>query len=655
MPTYTLPLTKYAILRVDEKTRNDHTSPSYRIFYEDQILMAFEKLADAHKYEEVTKIEIKLYGSTSVAAAVWYGEWPGDFDENTANYVNSAHGLIDHKYEVMGRHETSISLYNATQQYPNYLEDGLYAAKNTLVLDGYKIDTYPELYLRDASRYPRVVVTTTGSIVTAVSINKMSPTGRVNRYGDTLFSWVLTSQVRSYAGESITSATLKWRAQGSQSWNRIENVKNKATVTAGTFPSGTIEWQVDATLDNGYSLSSEIETIDTTEPAPTVAVDYPDKTIINASEEVTLQWTYSVATESAQKAFELEKSTDGTNWQSLAAKTTSSDTTYSIAPGAISSGDFYWRVKAYNNDDVSSEWAEAHVTAIASPSTPLIQFTEISPRVNFRWETTEQQGYQIRIDGVVVESKYGTKNSYQYEDWLSDGNHTIEVRVQNSYGLWSEWGAASANIQNVPGEEITLTAEGNALSWTGEYDGFIIYRNSVPIATVTGNSFADVFSNGFVSYQARGFDGDTGNYTLSNSINSEVDYENLTLIDAETGSVIDLGKSARQTRQINIVIDKDITFTHYSGHEFPAAERGNSVDRIYTFEFAFLTDDPRRTESEKMVGKTVILHNPYDETTVGVISSLRKTEDEFICSYTATLTRTEYNEVEINARLQLPD
>ena len=97
------------------------------------------------------------------------------------------------------------------------------------------------------------------------------------------------------------------------------------------------------------------------------------------------------------------------------------------------------------------------------------------PRPEIRWQSDEQQAYQVEIDGVYTSgTRFGTGKTWKAPFYLADGNYTVRVRVQNEYGFWSPWGTAALPVTNVPGGAITLTAEGGieaALSWTpGSFD-----------------------------------------------------------------------------------------------------------------------------------------------------------------------------------------
>ena len=81
-------------------------------------------------------------------------------------------------------------------------------------------------------------------------------------------------------------------------------------------------------------------------------------------------------------------------------------------------------------------------------------------------------------------------------EYLSDGQHSVSVRVQNEYGLWSGPGIASVTVTNQPGAPITLRGIFNRdaeLSWSTDSDtgNYLIYRDNVRIGHTGSKNFID--------------------------------------------------------------------------------------------------------------------------------------------------------------------
>lgn len=84
----------------------------------------------------------------------------------------------------------------------------------------------------------------------------------------------------------------------------------------------------------------------------------------------------------------------------------------------------------------------ASFVTVSAPSTPKV-IVQASPRPLITWQTNEQSAYQIQLDTAVDTTDYGSGKSWRSPVYLDDGLHVARVRVQNSYGVWSEWGSAS--------------------------------------------------------------------------------------------------------------------------------------------------------------------------------------------------------------------
>lgn len=647
MATYTLTANRFAILRYLEPMDNDHTS---EVFipddYRDQLLLGFSSPPESQKYERIVSLD--FYGYTE--GVTYFYSSDKTFDENSANYHKDKVSLANNLGDIgkafnAGWGNIFFSITdNNTDFYKFFraLKDGSVVARPN-----------EKFYTPASSKKPYVIVTTTGENIHP-SVGGGSPTGKVNRKNAINFSWGLSTSGFCFGEYSPTAAVFKWRVKGTETWTEIAlSDKFSQYVSApDEFPSGEIEWQADVTFDNGETSSTSINTIDTVEPAPSVETKSPKNTIINRSDVNVLQWNYSISNNAQQYAYEIEQSSDGNTWESLVGKTVSTETEYSVAAESITAGDWYWRIRAYNNDDIASDWDSAHVKVIGAPEAPNIQFTDISPAIAFQWSADGQQGYEIRIDGKIVKQQYGIETSYKYDGWLQDGNHIVEVRIQNSFGLWSKWGTASALIENVAGSPITLSVLENVLTWTDAgYSGYAVYRNDKLIARTSATRLVDRFGNGNAIYQVRGYYDNNGNYGLSNAVETIIEYNVLTLYDLENGVVLDLGNATRQTRQTNVTINRDVELVHYSGANYPTAERGTAKEKKYSFEFALPVKDVNRSAVEELSGRMVAVLNQYGETIVGVVSSLRYVITEFFYSYSLVVEATEYDEVMLNAQL----
>lgn len=495
----------------------------------------------------------------------------------------------------------------------------------------------------------------------------MSPSNNSNilKSNDTTFRWEVNNgiQSRMLNGKlTQTSAIFKWRDKGSttEHTTSLSGETSVVTVPAGTFKSDEIEWAVVASLNTGETITTEWLTVTTTEPKPATKIISPKDTIVDGSTGAPFAWEYIITSGTPQYAFELQKSTDGTEWTTLVAKTVSTETNTVVPAASLTGGDMYWRVRVYNNDDVASEWSDsAKVLVVAAPAAPGIVITSTAPRFAIRWSSADQQGYEIAVDGVTVLSRYGTASTYTYDDWLTDGSHTVAVRVQNKYSLWSEWSTIGLPILNTPGAAIYISS--NAKSEAPQfrirssgYDYYVIYRNSKRIAQIEPSfltTFTDNFANGENTYMVRGGYNADGNYGESDETIILANYKTLSLYDTTTRKRLSLGNAKRQTRETNLTISRNATLTHYSGAQLPTAETGQQRDRRYQFECAFsaMSESGKAQKLEAMLGHIVCVCDQYGTALVGIASSARVTLSQFMYSYTVSVDEVDFDEVGANA------
>lgn len=494
----------------------------------------------------------------------------------------------------------------------------------------------------------------------------MSPSNNSNilKSNDTTFRWEVNKGIQSRMLNGTltqTSAIFKWRDKGdtTEHTTSLSGATSLVTVPAGTFTADKIEWAVVASLNTGETITTEWLTVTTTEPKPATKIISPKDTIVDGSTGAPFAWEYIITSGTQQYAFELQKSTDGTEWTTLVAKTISTETSTIVPAANLTGGDMYWRVKVYNNDDIASDWSSpAKVLVVAAPTSPGIVITSAAPRFAIRWSSPDQQGYEVAVDGVTVIGRYGTANTYTYDDWLTDGSHTVAVRVQNKYSLWSEWSTAALPILNTPGAVIIIGAKATPVPLirinSRGYDYYAIYRNGKKIAKIKPDiltTFSDEFANGKNVYIVRGGYDEDGNYGESEEITVTAKYKTLTLYDTASGKRIYLNNAKRQTRETNLTISQNATLTHYSGAQLPTAETGQQRDRRYQFECAFSTRDERKNAEalEAMLGHIVCVCDQYGTALVGIASSARLVVSQFLYSYTISVDEVDFDEVTANA------
>jgi hypothetical protein len=459
-----------------------------------------------------------------------------------------------------------------------------------------------------------------------------------------------------YAEVYQTGISVIWRDVGSTSEQEIQMANGAAqqlVIPAGTF-SGKSQVQIrpKITSNNGQTSTADAWLTITLQDEKSTAVPIsPVNDIIDKNADAVFRWAHVITTGTPQTKAELQISDNGTVWTALAT-VTGADTYYTVAAGSIETGTHFWRVRTYNGDGVASDWSSAaEFICVGTPDAPVVLVQSSTPRPSVSWQTTEQQAYQVEIDGVYASgTRFGTGKTWKAPFYLADGSYTARVRVQNEYGFWSPWGTAALPVTNVPGGAITLTAEGGieaALSWTpGSFDYYLVYRDGVAIAKVTEPSYTDAASIGGVRYQVRGCYDDSDNYSLSEAVEVTVSTDKVRLYDMERGEWLHFLYDSSAHRSTGLSLSQDIQYVQLSGHTYPVAERSEFKSRALQIT-CVCADDAERQSLRALLGHLTCCKTPEGNMTIGYPASITENSDDFFSTYSFTIEQIDRKE-EIN-------
>lgn len=474
-----------------------------------------------------------------------------------------------------------------------------------------------------------------------------SPTGNVfiNRYKDAFFSY------STYPGVSVTK--FRYRKSGASSYTEVSvnDALKGYTLPANTIKDGAEYEYLWVGVDQ-YNISYtygwfEFNTIDATSSAETI---FPVSSLVDSDEAITFRWNHIISTGSAQTKAELQKSNDGNTWSSLLT-ITGAATNAELPSGTFTSGAWYWRVRTYNADNSPGSWSDpAQFIAIASPSTPIISVQDNSPKPTITWQVSEQAAYEVILDGIPSKY-YGTEKIWTSQAYLSDGQHSICVRAQNSYGRWSAIGEVIITVVNSPGEPITLSADGGKLWWgsTEAYDHYLIYRDMKIIAQTQEMYYVDNTGNGAVSYQVRGCYADSNNYGLSNAENVEIKSEYYIFYDMEFKSALEVRHCGLRNQQVTRNNERDISFIHIPGREYPAVERSEFRDEnMNGAAVFFFADEAERFNA--LSGRLVCIKTPDGKSYIGILNGIEITPTglRYDCVFKLTSVSAELRYAEVN-------
>ena len=486
--------------------------------------------------------------------------------------------------------------------------------------------------------------------VASPQVTKETPvSGFVSKAKQNVFTWAIEEDGNPVVQKS---AVFEWRVTGQAVTHQrsIPSGDCHVEVPAGTFTSDSIDWRVRVTTDLNYTAQSDWHTLSTVEPLPTAFPVAPKNTVVDGSAPITFSWEYRIESGTPQTKYELQTSTDGVAWTPRKSDVTGLCQT-TLPKNTFGSGTLQWKVRVYNTDSKPGPWSEpVSCIVVAAPLTPAISIVDSAPKFQIRWNQSEQEAFELRIDDVLVCKRFGVTSAYTHTDYLTPGTHTVSVRIQNKFGLWSPWGSAALQIVNTPGPEIQLTVEDGPepqLRWSssGSYAAYLIYRDGKLIARTDQIAYKDHFALGAVAYQVRGVCPDSGCYTLSNEVYVMVQVKSMKIAAVDHPVWLDLGQSANSLRTTTLNSSRPVTFKNYVGQALPSAEIGSQLSQTYNFDVAWRTKDQTQIQAfEALLGKAVCLKTPSGRRLVGVLSPIDLQENYLITSCTATITLIEWKE-----------
>lgn len=377
----------------------------------------------------------------------------------------------------------------------------------------------------------------------------------------------------------------------------------------------------------------------------TATATKPKNTYAGSWETVRFEWTYESENSIPQKKYELQyKDASHTEWTEL--QTGETANTYAdIPPNTLVAGTVYWRVRCTNIYDAVSAWStEVSFTAQGKPSTPTVSATA-SPRPVITWTGEGQLAYQIKIDNTVLHTAYSTDGQYKVKEYLADGAHIAAVRIQNEYGLWSDWGTAEFTVANTPGAPITLFAAGGekaTLAWTEtDHEAYYVYRDDIPIAKTTGHTYTDQMAIGTHEYKVRGVTGD--NYSMSNEVTVTLSVDMPEIAALSDMQWLKLKYSTAQNSPLGVSVYQDVAYQFYAGRRYPVAETSQQITKIYSFNAAF-NDAAQAAAFEGLLGKTVIYRDQHGCLCTGPLMGFELSADQFFRAFSCSVQQTDNNE-----------
>lgn len=630
----TLRASAFALLKYASQKVNDHTSSPAKLEQNDRLYVKFALPSNGDEYKKLVSKELRLYlcatdakSSTATYFARAYALETA-FDENTITYETRQETTKTNAGYSFNAADMPTTKSGRTIYFPNEVRFGVDITPLSIGTG------WVELATTGTDR-PYLTTSVDDSFICGLNVGSLSPSdGAIIKTEQNVFGWLASDPELCLAELKQISAVFRWRAGTSGTIHTINVSGNlqSVTVPANTFAGTTsIQWQVAVTANSGVVTTSDWVTLSTADATPTAAPLSPVDTVIDGSKDVLFQWQHSISTGTAQSKADLQKSTDGSTWTTLAT-VTGAARQWTCPAGTLTSSIKYWRVRTYNADGIAGAWSDAaQIVVIAAPTAPSIQIKSTGPRPSISWQTSEQEAYQVELDGKLSGgTHYGTEKTWTSPAYLADGSHTVRVRVQNQYGMWSDWGAAALPVTNTPGASITLTVQASSvadLSWqtSGSYDFYLVYRNGKPIAKLTQTLYTDELSSGSTTYQVRGCYADSSNYGLSSAVTATITTgQYVTLYGIASGKKVTLKHCGLKNQPVQNAINRDIQYIFMYGSTYPHAERSEFVTKKVGGTAVFLPGEDK-AGFDALIGELVCLKTQSGEMVIGYLNETSDT------------------------------
>lgn len=443
---------------------------------------------------------------------------------------------------------------------------------------------------------------------------------------------------------SISNSTFYYRLSGGSSYSsRAFDTATSITVPANTF-SGASQYQIYAksVLDNGSSIQSSVGTISTEDAVPTVTPISPINEVHYGT--ATFKWNYSISTGTAQRAYTLQVSPDGSTWTTLSDHVATSATT--MTTDVSVSGTVYWRVRAYNQDDVASAWsAVASFVNNIPPAAPTITSISATGRPVITWAASNQIAYQVQIlqNGDVLEDSgavYSSGAEYRAEEYLVAGSYVARVRIYNEYGRISDWAEIDCTVPNVvtaPTFTVASTDDGALIEITTvpAVGTYYIKRNGVLIGRAVNGRYVDRFASGPTTYTVVAVTSEDYDAMSTQTVNIEVESN---MLITEAGEVFEvnhrLGSPVGVSKQVNAVFDT----AEFIGASTPEHHFAKMREARFTVVFKDYVD------AESLLGQTVFYADMFGNGDWCAVTSVGRVESRYGNETTAELQVTRHTE-----------
>lgn len=472
-------------------------------------------------------------------------------------------------------------------------------------------------------------------------VTKSPNSGFLNPIKDNKFTFDVTPNDALLMQYEIISGTLYYKLNAATSYTSKTFTGKTYTLPANTLSAGNT-YNIYATLKAPDNTTANTSTTNynTNDATPTVTVLSPSNETIKGS--ATFKWSYRVSTGMPQYAYEIQISTDGSSWTTLKSKTISSATSVTISISTI--GTNYWRVRAYNQSNVTSAWTPAAMFInVLPPTKPTIISITGNGRPEIMWTANNQMAFQVRVsqgskrlyDSGEV---YSSNTTYKVMEYLEDGTYLFAVRIINEYGT-SAWTYQHYLIDNgLVAPEYSVSSTDNGVNITiaenNNYEKYYLKRNGILIGKFSNREFTDKFSIGKNQYQIICVTGNDAAISISFEYTYFAPY---TMLLNTAGNIITINKrwNDEVVPQTQAEIENDSLL--FLGENKPQINTTKMKIRRFT-----VAVNDNNFEFDGLLGNTLFLKTPHGIGGWVVLLATNRTDKWFGNETVCDLSETRY-------------
>lgn len=321
-------------------------------------------------------------------------------------------------------------------------------------------------------------------------------------------------------------------------------------------------------------------------------------------------------------------------------------------------GRIFWRVRDYDSNGAQGEWSDVASFFIYGTSDAESLASDSKPFTTVTWTASGQIAYWVRVDGYLHYGPYhGAESRFTLPEPLEDGEHTIEVKIQNNLGLLGAWTAIPIHVQNVPSpgaeDGLPLFIEADidaALQWRNEYQAnaaeCLVYRDQRLIKRLEKweSRYTDRTVLGRHTYEViqRLSSGDYNRYTHL-PVTLSTDVTRIALY--EGGPWISLLLTSERYPRNNFRQSRSVEKVRIMGAKYPVVEVSDFEEASGSYEVSWsFADREQAARFKQLFGQLVILKSRGEQVLIGILESLESSVSSQTVEYTFSIERVSVEE-----------